>query len=245
MARARNGQGDVGPELAAELLGRGREVKLRARGNSMFPLIRDGDLLTLRSLDRAPQPGEVVVAIRGCQLLIHRVLRADEQGVVLQGDALLVPDGWFSFDLVPQRETNPPTSHPRSRVVGRVALALRGPRQLGSWRFRGITARAWMQLLPVFTARRRISSMVRSWFTLLREDSRKLELPEKVDLIVHEIFETDPLNEGLVPVLDDARARLLKPGGRLCPTAMRSDVSVWRRAGCPARASARRCRRPS
>jgi hypothetical protein len=166
MARARNGQGDVGPELAAELLERGREVKLRARGNSMFPLIRDGDLLTLRSLDRAPQPGEVVVAIRGCQLLIHRVLRADEQGVVLQGDALLVPDGWFSFGLVPQREPNPPTSHPQSRVVGRVALALRGTRQLGSWRFRGITARVWMQLLPVFTARRRISSVVRSWFAV-------------------------------------------------------------------------------
>jgi hypothetical protein len=157
MARARNGQGDVGPELAAELL---------ARGNSMLPLIRDGDLLTLSSLARAPQPGEVVAAIRGCQLLIHRVLRADEQGVVLQGDALLVADGWFSFQVAPQRETNPATSHRQNRVVGLVALALRGTRQLGSWRLRGSTARAWMQLLPLFTARRRISSVVRSWFAV-------------------------------------------------------------------------------
>jgi SAM-dependent methyltransferase len=74
--------------------------------------------------------------------------------------------------------------------------------------------------------RTRVASLARLMFkansvedriTLLREDSRKLELPEKVDLIVHEIFGTDPLNEGLVPILDDARARLLKPGGRLLP----------------------------
>jgi hypothetical protein len=166
MARARNGQGDVGPELAAELLERGREVKLRARGNSMFPLIRDGDLLTLSSLARAPQRGEVIAAIRGSQLLIHRVLRADEQGVVLQGDALLIADGWFPFQVAPQRETNAPTSPPQRRVIGRVALALRGTRPLGAWRLRGVPARAWLHLLPLFTARRRIGCAVRSWFAV-------------------------------------------------------------------------------
>lgn len=53
--------------------------------------------------------------------------------------------------------------------------------------------------------------------TLIREDSRQTTLPERADLIVHEILGADPLAEGIVPILDDARERLLAPGGRLLP----------------------------
>jgi protein arginine N-methyltransferase 1 len=52
---------------------------------------------------------------------------------------------------------------------------------------------------------------------LVREDSRRVTLPERADLIVHEILGADPLNEGIVPIIDDARTRLLAPGGRLLP----------------------------
>jgi precorrin-6B methylase 2 len=48
-------------------------------------------------------------------------------------------------------------------------------------------------------------------------NSRDVELDEPVDLIIHEILGTDPFEEGLLPVLQDVRERLLKPGGRLLP----------------------------
>jgi hypothetical protein len=51
-------------------------------------------------------------------------------------------------------------------VIGRVALAVRGEKQLGSWRLRGAAARAWMQLLPLLRTANRIGWLARSWFAL-------------------------------------------------------------------------------
>lgn len=58
--------------------------------------------------------------------------------------------------------------------------------------------------------------------TLLSGNSLDIELPERVDLIIHEILGNDPFYENMLPYLDDARARFLKPGGRLLPN--RIDV---------------------
>jgi predicted RNA methylase len=55
--------------------------------------------------------------------------------------------------------------------------------------------------------------------TLFRGNSRDLELPERADLIVHEILGADPFDEGVLPSIEDARARFLAPGGRLLPDA--------------------------
>lgn len=52
---------------------------------------------------------------------------------------------------------------------------------------------------------------------LRRGNSRDVELAEKAEVIVHEILGTDPLDENLLFFLDDARRRLLAPGGRLIP----------------------------
>jgi protein arginine N-methyltransferase 1 len=48
-------------------------------------------------------------------------------------------------------------------------------------------------------------------------NSRDVELDEPADLLIHEILGVDPFEENLLPVLDDARRRLLRPGGRLLP----------------------------
>ncbi|HSN86132.1 MAG TPA: class I SAM-dependent methyltransferase [Thermoanaerobaculia bacterium] len=48
-------------------------------------------------------------------------------------------------------------------------------------------------------------------------NSRNVELDPPADLIIHEILGTDPFGESLLPVLADARRRLLKPGGRFLP----------------------------
>ncbi|MEA2604577.1 MAG: hypothetical protein QOF89_5569 [Acidobacteriota bacterium] len=48
-------------------------------------------------------------------------------------------------------------------------------------------------------------------------NSRDVELDEPADLIIHEILGVDPFEENLLPFLDDARRRLLRPGGRFLP----------------------------
>lgn len=53
---------------------------------------------------------------------------------------------------------------------------------------------------------------------LRRANSRDVELDEPADLLIHEILGVDPFNENLIPFVLDARARLLRPGGRLLPS---------------------------
>jgi SAM-dependent methyltransferase len=48
-------------------------------------------------------------------------------------------------------------------------------------------------------------------------NSRNVELDPRADLIIHEILGTDPFEENLLPVLADARRRLLASGGRFLP----------------------------
>ena len=47
--------------------------------------------------------------------------------------------------------------------------------------------------------------------------STRVELPERVDLVVAELIGDFGLDEGIWPVFADARRRFLKPGGRLLP----------------------------
>lgn len=51
--------------------------------------------------------------------------------------------------------------------------------------------------------------------------SSKLKLKKRVDLIVSELFGNLCLNENLLPVLIDARKRLLKNGGAIIPSSMK------------------------
>ncbi len=48
-------------------------------------------------------------------------------------------------------------------------------------------------------------------------NSRNANLDEPADVLIHEILGVDPFDENLLPVLVDARRRLLKPGGRMLP----------------------------
>lgn len=52
---------------------------------------------------------------------------------------------------------------------------------------------------------------------LRRANSRDVRLEEPVDVIVHELFGTDPFHEFVLESIDDARRRFLRPGGRLIP----------------------------
>jgi protein arginine N-methyltransferase 1 len=61
-------------------------------------------------------------------------------------------------------------------------------------------------------------------------ESRRLELGDRFDLIVSETIGSLGFDEGIVPILADARRRFLKPGGSLIPrrVAVAAAPVVWR-----------------
>jgi precorrin-6B methylase 2 len=57
--------------------------------------------------------------------------------------------------------------------------------------------------------------------TLVRGMSTEITLPEKADVLVSEMIGDEPLGERILEITADAVARLLKPGARLVPSALR------------------------
>jgi 2-polyprenyl-3-methyl-5-hydroxy-6-metoxy-1,4-benzoquinol methylase len=55
---------------------------------------------------------------------------------------------------------------------------------------------------------------------LRRANSRDVTLDERAGVIIHEVLGTDPFSENVLPFIEDARNRLLAPGGRLIPSAL-------------------------
>lgn len=77
-------------ELAAQLLRRGRPLRIKARGGSMMPFLWDGDVALV-----TPTAGtEIVVGDVICyeappgRLFLHRVIERQRERFVAKGDAL-------------------------------------------------------------------------------------------------------------------------------------------------------------
>lgn len=130
--------------LFLELLARGAHASLRARGGSMWPALRDGDVLTVAPLTHPPVRGEVVAALRDGALTVHRVHRTGDGGsdnenetqnpsnsgtagssarasVFLRGDALAREDPPFQPE----------------QLIGRVVRARRAGREIPPLFWRG------------------------------------------------------------------------------------------------------------
>lgn len=53
--------------------------------------------------------------------------------------------------------------------------------------------------------------------TLIKGDSKKIELPEKATVLVSEIIGNDPFDEGILETYKDAKKRLLTPNAKIIP----------------------------
>lgn len=97
--------------LSAEVLRLGKSLRFQARGHSMQPLVRDGDILLVKPLgERLPRVGDVVLCVtESSTVLVHRVIRrqlhSEGYRYLVQGDKVSQPDGWI----------------PRTQIYGRVA----------------------------------------------------------------------------------------------------------------------------
>jgi len=123
-------------------LSRGIPFRFKARGFSMTPFIRDGDIVTIRPLaGRDPKAGEVVaVVLPGTgKLLIHRIVSRNGTFFTVKGDNLRESDGTV----------------PGDRILGIAATIERGGKKIvvGSRaeRFFFALIRPWGFLIPFLT----------------------------------------------------------------------------------------------
>lgn len=104
-------------ELLYAVLERGFPFRLCCKGGSMSPFIKDGDMITIVSLDgAAPRMGDFVVFIRPSSgfVVVHRVVGKRNDEYLIQGDSISEPDGWI----------------PRTDILGRVTEIERNGRRI-------------------------------------------------------------------------------------------------------------------
>ena len=71
-------------EIMQDILARGAEFRFRARGWSMSPFIRDGDVITISPRNKKkPAVGKVVAFLQpdSGRLVVHRIIKQSEDNV--------------------------------------------------------------------------------------------------------------------------------------------------------------------
>jgi len=90
-------------ELLRATLAKGLPVRFRAKGFSMSPFIKDGDLITLAPLtDRSPRLGDVIAFTqKGTgKLTVHRVVRIKGDTYLIKGDNTSGAEGLESKESI-------------------------------------------------------------------------------------------------------------------------------------------------
>jgi signal peptidase I len=90
-------------ELICAVLDKGADFRLRAKGLSMYPFIRDRDIVTLAAVDSQKiRTGDVVAVAHPVEgkLIIHRTIRIKNGLVKIKGDNNLMSDGWIRREKI-------------------------------------------------------------------------------------------------------------------------------------------------
>jgi len=93
-------------ELSADLLHAGFALRFTAQGSSMMPLLKSGDILTVKPVQaQQVRIGDVLLcSVSTERLVAHRIIRrrwADNGfAFLLQGDRVDKPDGWITQDQI-------------------------------------------------------------------------------------------------------------------------------------------------
>ena len=137
--------GEALAELMSAVLGKGRAFRFRARGLSMSPFVRDGDIVTVApTVSAPPRTGEIAAFVHAetGRLRIHRIIGIKEGRCLLKGDNALEPDGEVPVErilgLVVRVERDGRPARPGRGLAGaaiarasRAGLFIRALRRIG------------------------------------------------------------------------------------------------------------------
>jgi len=121
--------------LARAVLGRGYSLRFLAKGFSMAPFIRDGDVLTLAPrAGKRLRPGDIVAYVNPSdgRLSVHRIIAWRAGKITIKGDNVPMPDGTFAEDsvlgIVRRVERDGRVVRPGFGIAGRLIAGLSGQR---------------------------------------------------------------------------------------------------------------------
>jgi signal peptidase len=87
---------EVLPELVKDILSKGVECRFQAKGHSMSPFIKDGDIVTISPLTRSsPGLGDVVAFNHPetGKLFVHRIVLKKRDSYIVKGENAFEADG--------------------------------------------------------------------------------------------------------------------------------------------------------
>ncbi|MGB3905130.1 MAG: signal peptidase I [Anaerolineae bacterium] len=139
-------------QLATGILAGGNVLRFRAHGGSMYPFVRDGDVVEVKPVQAsAVGLGDVVLCGYGeDRLVVHRVIRVNRENgrvvLAIKGDSARHPDR----PIYPEQ------------VLGQVIAIERGGRKLPlDGGLRRLTNRLWAWLSPLSPQLYRLPRMTR------------------------------------------------------------------------------------
>jgi hypothetical protein len=148
--------------LSADLLRLGKTLRFQARGSSMQPLVRDGDILLVQPAGcHRIRVGDVVLCSSQAEhrVIVHRVVRKrltrDGMRYLVQGDQVSHPDGWMSDEqifgqliAIDRNDLQIDIRQPMLKFLSRLAV-LRSRWQFGrqGWSYKTFR---WIKRLPAF-----------------------------------------------------------------------------------------------
>jgi len=95
--------GDSLAGLMRAVLDKGRPFRFEARGTSMEPFVRDGDIVTVAPLTASrPKPGDIAAFVHpeAGGVRLHRVVKVEAGRYLLKGDNALDVDGALTRDMI-------------------------------------------------------------------------------------------------------------------------------------------------
>jgi len=91
-------QSAIFANLVQEFIDTGNSFRFQARGRSMWPTIRDGELLHVKPIGKGQlKLGEIVLFRHGGEFKAHRIIGRNRDSVLTRGDACIDADGWIAI----------------------------------------------------------------------------------------------------------------------------------------------------
>jgi phage repressor protein C with HTH and peptisase S24 domain len=113
-------------DILRAVLGQGKPFRFRARGLSMSPFIRDGDVVTIRPLGRTrPRTGDIAAFLYPGtdKVAVHRIVREKSGRYSLKGDNAPGIDGSLPLDRILGKVTRVERDGAKVALGGRVGAA--------------------------------------------------------------------------------------------------------------------------
>jgi hypothetical protein len=111
--------------VVRDLLGGGLSARFRATGDSMYPAIRDGEMVEIAPCNVSLRRGDVVLVAMRRGMTLHRIVRITSDGIITRGDNATEDDGMIASANILGRAVNRPAGNYEWRSAAKSVKIIR------------------------------------------------------------------------------------------------------------------------